>query len=161
VLWETAMLLPEGCLIVELGVCHGRTAVLLASVAQEKQGCYYGIDTWALEGSRAAVAEAFERRFSRETWWSLWEGRTQEAPIPLPIHFLLIDAGHDEANVKPDCARWIPHVLPGGYVAFHDYDAIPDPQSPHWAVRCYADRHTGSWPSVAQCGGLMIRRRPL
>lgn len=58
------------------------------------------------------------------------------------ISLLFIDAGHDEANVKPDIDIWLPLLKPGGIVIFHDYDDPYDPKSPHWAVRYFADLAT-------------------
>jgi predicted O-methyltransferase YrrM len=157
-LWRAAQSIPPGGVIVELGVCHGRMARLLARVAAEKAGSYLGIDDWSLEGSMAAVAahlDAFPLQH-----WTLIEGKTQEVP-PSHSNLLFIDAGHDEANIKPDCERWIPYLTPGGLVAFHDYNPTEEPPSCHWAVRHYADRHTGDWPLIGYWGGLLIRRRPV
>ena len=38
-----------------------------------------------------------------------------------PIAFLLVDGLHDYANVARDFQKFAPHLVDGGYVAFHDY----------------------------------------
>ena len=38
------------------------------------------------------------------------------------IAFLHIDGAHAEAEVARDCELWSPHVVPGGWIHFDDYD---------------------------------------
>lgn len=38
-----------------------------------------------------------------------------------PVGMLFIDARHDYESVSADFSAWDPHVMEGGYVAFHDY----------------------------------------
>ena len=37
-----------------------------------------------------------------------------------PIDILLIDGSHTYEDVKQDFEKFLPHVIPGGYIAFHD-----------------------------------------
>lgn len=37
-----------------------------------------------------------------------------------PVGFAFIDAAHDDAGVLYDARTWSQHVLPGGYLLFHD-----------------------------------------
>jgi predicted O-methyltransferase YrrM len=39
-----------------------------------------------------------------------------------PIGFLFIDGLHDYANIRRDFRHFEPWLLPGAYIAFHDYD---------------------------------------
>jgi len=156
VLWTTAHNIPQGGLIVELGVCHGRTAYVLADLAEQHPALYMGVDDWSLEGSREEV----EKALTGYTQAVLIKDHTQQVSVPAEIDFLFIDAGHDEANIGPDCDRWIPAVVPGGYVAFHDYEEPYEPSSCHEAVHRHADRLTWHWHLVAYWGSLLIRRRP-
>jgi len=161
-----------GGTIVELGVCNGKTALVLAAAAwscgfgylKRCPGRYIGIDNWGLENTYEGVKALME---AARLWGGnsyLINGSTHTPHLPdslRPIDLLVIDAGHDEANVSIDCERWTPMVRPGGYVAFHDYDEPADPDSPHWAVRHYADKYTGSWKHVGYWDGLLIRQRPV
>jgi MMP 1-O-methyltransferase len=36
------------------------------------------------------------------------------------LSLVFIDGGHAEAGVRADYASWSPHVIPGGYLCFHD-----------------------------------------
>ena len=46
------------------------------------------------------------------------------------IDFLFIDGAHDRASVEADMDGWLPKVKPGGIVAFHDYNSLPQ-DKPH------------------------------
>jgi predicted O-methyltransferase YrrM len=46
----------------------------------------------------------------------------------LPVELLFIDGSHDYDAVKADLEMWLPHVVPGGFVALHDAGGYwPDP----------------------------------
>lgn len=149
-------------LIVELGVCHGGTGLMLSYVASCTNSRYYGVDNWSLEGSYEQVVQLFTENLPYPPSWTLINGNTHDVPLPkLPISMLFIDAGHDEANVGPDCERWIPLVMPGGIVAFDDYPQGADwRESCHYAVREYADMYTHNWDHIGSWEGLLIRRAP-
>jgi predicted O-methyltransferase YrrM len=44
------------------------------------------------------------------------------------VSLLFVDAAHDERSIRRDLAAWLPRVVPGGVVVFHDYhnSAWPD-----------------------------------
>ena len=135
-----ALALTPGATVLELGVCHGRTLAALALAVAPLGGRAWGIDHWGLEGSRAEVeAELGIRNIHN---YSLLEGNTHGVPWDLPLDMLVVDAGHDEANVREDIAKYVPLVKVGGSAWFDDYDEpeLGPEASPHWAVRHYADR---------------------
>lgn len=43
------------------------------------------------------------------------------------IHFLFVDGDHSYEIIAQDIANWIPKVVPGGIIAFHDY-TLPSPR---------------------------------
>jgi len=45
-----------------------------------------------------------------------------------PIRLLFIDGEHSYEAVSTDFQSWSDHVIPGGYIAFHDYGNSPDVQ---------------------------------
>lgn len=70
-----------------------------------------------------------------------------ETPLAGAIAVLHLDGNHDEAAVAEDFALWSPHVLPGGWIIFDDYN-WPHGDGP----RNVADR------AIAQYGA-QVRRR--
>lgn len=152
--------LPRKPKIVELGVCNGKTAIILAWLARWLGGQYFGIDHWGLEGSHEMVMKLLAET-KLDSVSTLISGDTREVPLIENINLLLIDAGHDEANVSVDCQRWIPCVKSGGLVAFDDYPSDAKwVDSCHWAVREYADFYTRDWDLVLFWNKLLVRRRP-
>lgn len=148
--------------IVELGMCHGRTSAVLAYIARETDSVYYGVDDFSLEGNAKEVRASLNNLMLPYT---ILEGRTQDVPWYLPIDVLLVDAGHDEANVKADCEKWIPFVKPGGFAAFDDWDESPryddrtmQEINPHWAIAYYARLATPGWEEIKCDEGRMVLR---
>lgn len=154
-----ALTITDNPTILELGVCHGRTLAALALVATTRSGTAYGIDHFGLEGSASQVIRSMEVAgiFS----YDINVSNTHTFPWNLPIDFLVIDAGHDEANVRPDIEKYLPFVKPGGMVFFDDYDDPYLQESPHWAVRYYADRACADWEDLGIVEGVRGWRKPL
>jgi len=182
--YELALTIPEKGLIVELGVCHGKTAMVLAAAAYQRDGGYLGIDNWSLEGDRTQVHLLLDQLMhsfgvrapsKRVDGGSYWNGRSFSWTLAeadthddrwrhaaMEVDLLLIDAGHDEANVSKDCEIWIPKVKAGGLVIFDDWPSGPSWQaSCHEAVRRHAEIWTGDWEWAASYGKVVARRRPL
>jgi hypothetical protein len=126
-------------------------------VANHSHSKYFGIDHFGLESSAEIVRDMLA---SKELAGTIIEGHTHEVPWDKPLDLLLIDAGHDEANVKGDCEKYLPFVKRGGYVLFDDWDEPFDRDSAHWAVHFYGDLHTRDWDKITNEFGLEIRRRP-
>ena len=170
VIFETIKLL-ERPVIMELGVCHGRTSALLAYIAQCREGEYHGIDTFELEGTadeyRAAL-QALELPFNLHVGSTNGyhpvqpEHRFKACPNwNTPLDVLLIDASHDMPNVQLDCEQWIPHVKPGGIVIFDDWVEGPPGSNHHWGIDYYGNQHTEGWQQLSPPGyKLLIKRRP-
>lgn len=134
----------------ELGICHGRTAVLLMAMGFE----YFGIDDFSLEGSWQDL-ERF--MWDNGLGGTIIESRSQDAEWGVMCDVLLVDGGHDEDNVKPDCEKFPPFVRPGGLIIFDDYQ---DGVHAHWAVKKYADIATEGWERLTEDNGFLIARRP-
>lgn len=150
--------LKSGDSIVELGVCNGATAIMFSLCVFAIEGGYTGIDNWSLEGSRGKV-EKLLVGLSENVPYHLIEGSSHDPENYCDYDFLLIDAGHDEANVSKDCALWLPNARKGNIVAFDDYPSLPSKENPHWAVREYAERYTYDWELIAYWEGLMVKRK--
>ena len=159
IVYKYATQLPKGAKMVELGVCNGKTASVMIYVAHYMDMHYTGIDNYSLENTEEevrkrlnAIGFAYEL-IKANTESVIWTGG--------PIDLLLIDGGHQESAVKPDCEKWIPLVRAGGYVIFHDFDEPELPGSAHWAVRKYGNDWTGTWETKDFYKGLMVRQKPM
>ncbi len=163
IIFELALQLKLGNVIVELGVCNGCTGAMLAHSCEYTGANYTGIDFFGLECSKLELDAKFDQLDLRgkiidshtHSVGRSWTERGHRCD------FLFIDAGHDEANVKPDIEIWLPLLRTGGIAIFHDYDDPYDPKSPHWAVRYYADLYTitGGWTREIK-EGMLIAWKP-
>ena len=163
-LYELSLTLEKRSVIMELGTCHGKTSAVLAYVAKHQDLDFHGIDDFSLEGNEAEVRASLD---AIKVPYTLHVGKTHMVPWDKDLDLLIIDAGHDEVNVRADCKRWLSFVKPGGYAAFHDYHEPFNRKSPHWAVRYYADLYTPGWttakfvPDVKGGNhGLCIKQKP-
>lgn len=117
--------------IVEVGAFAGRSTAYLAEGSYDGLGAHItSLDDWspaALPGGtdQAAADEVMDEYLdnvegSRVTY--LRARSTQIAPFWLkPIGLFFLDATHIYEDTVRDIADWGPHVVPGGYMAFHDY----------------------------------------
>ncbi len=151
--------LPKKAVVLELGTSYGLTAGFFLLAGQKNEIEYHGVDNFSLESKYNDVKESLDKLGLP---YDLHAVRTQDFAWDRPIDFLFVDAGHDEANARPDIERYVPLVKSGGYVAFHDYDGCKDPSiTPHWAVTYYGDIATQGWKEIDYLENqLMIRQRP-
>jgi predicted O-methyltransferase YrrM len=130
VLFETALGLPAGFTIVEIGSYLGSSTAFLAYAATTKAGTVHAIDPWlntamGSEGERDTFAEfaantaPFEHYIVRHRATSV-EVAQREAPIPCDL--LFIDGDHSREAVLTDLRLWLPALKPGGVLAMHDID---------------------------------------
>lgn len=153
--------IKKGGLAVELGVCWGRTVVIFGYLAKRIGFKYLGLDHFGLVGvdQESIVRESLGKL---DIECEVVKTNTEDYPWEegRKIDMLFIDGGHDEENVKRDVEMWTPRIADGGLVIFHDYDEILDREnSPHWAVKYYADLHTGDWKDIYFNDGLKIRQK--
>jgi predicted O-methyltransferase YrrM len=86
------------------------------------------------DGGRRVVSYDPEAHAQRERYLALIDAGTrarielrrqlgQEArPTPGTVDFLFIDCAHDRVSTADSFRVWEPAIVPGGVVAFHDYD---------------------------------------
>lgn len=146
IIYDYCLKVTQGGVIVELGVAYGKTSVVMASAALAVGANFYAVDNFSLVGTENEYRERMKQLKLPVT---LSVGKTQEVPWQLPIDLILVDAGHDEANIKPDCERWLPFVKHRGIAIFHDYEQGEiDVSHPHWAVKRYVDLNTKGWKEL-------------
>lgn len=155
--FKYASQLKPKTVIVEIGVANGRTAAAFLLAIKGKNISYTGIDNYSLTHNYDDV----NNRLSKlGVPYNLIMGDSHNTPWETPIDMLLIDGGHQEDGVAPDCEIWTPLVKKGGIVMFHDYDDSHTYGHAHEAVWRNADKWTGDWENVEFYNGLKIRRRP-
>jgi predicted O-methyltransferase YrrM len=126
---------PAAGAIVEIGSFKGKSTVVLATVAQ-----YYGLgsvtaidphtfDNPELAEHRAAPGASSYDAFlhnirSAGVADSVEVDRAHSTDVAprwaRPIRFLWIDGNHTWAGARADFDGFMPHLVPGGVVAFHD-----------------------------------------
>ncbi len=120
--------------IVEVGSYHGKSTVLLGSVVKEY---FPGAKVYAIdphEGTVGAVDEGihataptleiFKKNISNACLSEVVEtikNYSYNVAWDKPISLLFIDGLHDYPNVARDFWHFNEWVIPGAYVAFHDY----------------------------------------
>jgi len=111
--------------VVEIGTFAGRSASLLFQLQKDLNLDIHLIDNcmWHPEASGAAFNKMIATHFPgipfdfhRMTSQSLGQSWNHA------INFLHVDGHHDLEFVWADCEMWLPHVVSGGMVAFHDSD---------------------------------------
>lgn len=113
--------------IVEIGSWKGRSTVWLASGAQRAGGMVHAIDPHigsredpaaeTLAAFRATLERAgLARRVDEHVMTSADAARLIEGPVEL----LFVDGDHSPAGAARDADLWLPRVIPGGVVMFHD-----------------------------------------
>jgi glycosyltransferase involved in cell wall biosynthesis len=120
--------------LVEIGSYHGKSTVAIGSTAKSlfPSAKVYAIDPH--EGVVGATDQGIQ--YKSPTWekynQNIRAAGLEKTVIPLknysfnidwkdPVSFLFIDGLHDYPNVARDFWKFAPYVVPGGYIAFHDY----------------------------------------
>lgn len=77
-----------------------------------------------------------------------------------PLSFVFIDGGHALDTVLTDSNCWSPHVIPGGFLVFHD--VFPDPskggQAPYQVYRQVLDSGCFKEHSFIQSLAVLLRK---
>jgi predicted O-methyltransferase YrrM len=110
-------------------------------------GCYRGVSTefWALTCARVVAIDPWDSFLSGHNMDAVWRefqarlvhyphvevipGLALSAEIPAPATFDLVylDGDHSCDAVKREIERFLPMVVPGGYIGGHDYTETPTP----------------------------------
>lgn len=133
-------LLPDQSVVMMLGAGPG---VMLMSVLEGNPRLLgYIVDHDTCQWAEAHLASAgFQAR--TRVYDSAQAGLEWTGPR---LGLLIVDADHGYEGVRRDCAAWLVHVAPGGYVFFHDYN--PDGTE-------FSDQER--YPGVAQAVGEVMQ----
>ena len=150
--------------IVEIGVFEGVTSLVLRE-AMSKEGVLHCVDpffkgslgiSYGFSISRKEIAKSPNGSIRFIPLLSHEAARSWKAPIDM----IFFDGDHSDDGVRQDWADWSPHVIPGGFAAFHDSVAPEMTSGPPALLReiCATDP---AFELVCQVDSLSIlRRRP-
>lgn len=153
-LFDLAKQAPDGT-AVECGVFCGRSVAAWAP-KRYGRGTIVAIDNWT---DRDRLRETFLFNMTqlgihcRVITGNSWEAARKVGAVA----FCFIDADHHEEGIGRDVPAWTPKIIPGGIIAFHDYETWKTP-----AVREAVDKwqQTAQWDVIGVVGSAIAFRRP-
>ncbi|MCK5609584.1 class I SAM-dependent methyltransferase [Candidatus Pacearchaeota archaeon] len=131
-LYEYALLCPDEKMIIEVGSDKGFSTVLLAQTSMTVIAidphivAEYSDPESGLSGAHTAVDyEDFKKNV--EPYGNITHIKDfSENVTPMhPVGFMFIDANHSWPHPKNDFLQFESGLLPGSYVAWHDYISFP------------------------------------
>ena len=131
---------------VEVGALHGRS-IMAWSIRRSGRGPVYVVDDECRDTLMRNLPEGV----------IVAKGLSWEQATYLPdLAFCFIDADHAEEPFSRDLAAYVPRIIPGGIIAFHDYE--PD----RFAVKELVDewQEGANWEYLGLVGTLIAFRRP-
>ena len=150
--------------IVEIGSWKGRSTTWLASGARLAGQRVYAIDPHrgSREDPTADTLNAFLDNLARSGLAGAVEPMVMSseeaaASITRPVELLFIDGDHSYEGVRRDAELWLPRVMEGGTVMFHDV-ATAAYSGPRRVVRRMVCRNPG-FDGVARVGSMLVARR--
>ena len=125
--------LARGCrgrgVIVEIGSWKGKSTICLGRGSRAGNGVrIYAIDPHA--DYRFGDFKANVERAAVSDLVTPIPSLSQAAADDFdePIELLFVDGSHEEQLVREDFEKWVPKVVDGGWVAFHDTTWTPGPR---------------------------------
>ena len=141
---------PDGGLMVEVGVYAGSSLSCLLQVARNKKATLYACDPFLYNGAEAELHLRNVLSQFPDVNWRFYPTMSAVAQQSL-VDTHLLDAGIDLIHIDGDhfdaardCELWLGYLKPGGIAVFHD--VIPDPRSNIYQVYLDVGKHTGGWP---------------
>jgi len=120
-LYALAGMAPRGA-AVELGAYKGGSLSVWCAARQDGDPVY-AVDTWLSPKWDAAEVE-YQQQIARHALdvttlkVNSWDAAEL---VPSDVAFLFVDSTHNHTGFPLDFAAWIPKIMPGGVVVFHDY----------------------------------------
>jgi len=126
-LYELARKCPSGSVIVEIGTWKGKSACWLAKGTEDGNKVkVYSVDLFIAQPLYINAGEDFYEEVLKNiknTGFdiTLIRGNSSEIDFNEPVGLIFIDGNHDYEQVEKDLFHWLPKVIKGGTIAFHDY----------------------------------------
>ena len=103
--------------IVEVGVRNGGSTTALMLAAQENNSeAFISID----------IRKKYGSKFAGQAPWEFVHGDSRDPELPEKcgikenIDLFFLDSSHQVEDTKKELQIWMPHIVDGGYAAFHD-----------------------------------------
>lgn len=140
---------------VECGVYEGGSVVCWAQ-ARRHRGRIIAVDNWSRRRKKESQANFARFDVAAE----FMDANSWDAPalIADPVAFCFIDADHTLQGFPRDIWVWPDAMMPGGVLAFHDYDVW----KPKVIVKCIVDawQCEAKWYELGQVGSVIAYRKP-
>ena len=120
-LYEAARACTGRGVIVEIGSWKGKSTICLASGSRDGAR----VPVYSVDLHRDKSFQRFAANVERAGLTELVRpirasSQDEAADVEEPIELLFVDGAHDELGVQADFDRWVPQVVEGGLVFFHD-----------------------------------------
>jgi predicted O-methyltransferase YrrM len=155
-----ARTVPAGGAVVEIGSYLGRSTNYIAG-ALKPGARLFCVDTWRNDAMPERPEDVYDRFLSNTMPYrdqiTPLRGRSEEIAKGWkePIRLLFIDGDHSYEACKKDILAWLPFVVPGGVVCFHDYT---NPFGVRQAVdELFAPRCRATFAADSLFGGVLKR----
>ena len=163
-LFDAAAAATGAGVIVEIGSWKGRSTTWLASGARLAGQRVYAVDPHrgSRENPAAHTLDEFLDNLARNGLADVVDpmvmtSEEAAASIARPIELLFIDGDHSYEGVRRDAELWLPRLMEGGIVMFHDV-ATAAYSGPRRIVRRMVCRSPG-FDGVARVGSMVVARR--
>ena len=129
ILYWLGLQCPKGSRFVEIGSYLGASSCFLGAAARERMGTLHCVDTWLnhkmSEGQRDTWGEFLRNTERYREVIQTHRGWSEDVAREFTqgIDLLFIDGDHSYEGCRRDVEAWLPKLISGGYVVFHDYDA--------------------------------------
>lgn len=130
--------LPRDPIIIQIGAERGVSTLAMLEERPDAFIFSIDVDPRSEEFENLRKAQLNEGRVVRGLGKS--QGMGVYWPPSWKCHLLYVDGDHKKPGVMGDVANWVPKVMDGGVVAFHDY-IHPDERGPSIQGRVYEALH--------------------
>jgi predicted O-methyltransferase YrrM len=120
-LYDAARACTGRGVILEIGSWRGKSTICLASGSRDGAGMpVYSVDLHRDKSFQRFVANLQRTGLTELVRPIRASSQDEAAEVAEPIELLFVDGAHDDVGVRADFERWVPQVVEGGLVFFHD-----------------------------------------
>lgn len=109
--------LPDDSAVLEIGLHLGRSSSIIMQLQRAKGLDYHGIDPFEVDTAPAWMRLLLQTG-ARAT---VYVSRSESVALYAMFDLVLVDGDHSAEGVATDIRLAMGHLVPGGYVLFHDY----------------------------------------